>query len=69
MKMQMLMTLYGILVVGQATTQQIQSEIVKIETDFDIVFEKLKLANDPCNYYGRNICSVVILRRNKPIIK
>lgn len=46
----------GILVVGQATTQQIQSEIVRIETDIDIVFDKPKLVNDPCNYYGRNIC-------------
>jgi hypothetical protein len=47
----------GILVVGQATTQQIQNEIVRIETDIDIVFQKPKLVNDPCNYYGRNICN------------
>ncbi len=49
-------TYEGILVIGQATNQEIQQQIVKITTDVDIVFKKPTLVNDPCNYHGQNIC-------------
>jgi hypothetical protein len=55
----------GILVIGQplteSTKQIVQNEIVNKNDDIRIVFEKKsnqkQSGNDPCNYYGRNICN------------
>ncbi len=46
----------GILVIGEATNQEIQKQVVKITMDVNTVFKKPTLVNDPCNYHGQDIC-------------